>query len=72
MQIKDEEEKVHRKQERAIMLHLLRNTALLPFVLVDNRGIIQLNDKVVVIYRSARKQWMVLLEMCTWVLSNLM
>lgn len=70
MQIKDGEEKVHRKQERAIMLHLLRNSAPFPFILVDNRGIIQLNYKMSLIFRNARKRWTVLLETCTWVLSN--
>lgn len=32
------EEKVHRKQERAIILHLLRNSAPFPFILEANGG----------------------------------
>lgn len=72
VQIKDGEEKVHRKQERAIMLHLLRNSAPFPFILEANRGITHLNYKVSLIFRKSRKCWMVLLEMCTRVMSNLM
>jgi len=53
------------------MLRLLRNSSPFPFILAGNRGIIQLNYKVSLIFRNARKRWMVLLEMCTWVLNNL-
>lgn len=55
VQIKDAEEKVHRKQERAIMLHLLRNSAPVPLILAGSRGIIQLNYKMSFICRNARK-----------------
>lgn len=72
VQIKDGEEKVHRKQERVIMLPLLRNSALFPFILEAIGGITHLNYKVSLIFRKSRNCWMVLLEMCTWVMSNLM